>query len=200
MKAILGRKQGMTRILQEGKSIPVTIVDTMDCVVSAVGDNIIELGLNKKRGKKTELAKYKDLGFVPRYTRMVKSKADSLKVGDKIESSVFVEGDVVTIKSKSKGKGFAGVVKRWGFSGGPRTHGQSDRLRAPGSIGAGTTPGRVLKGKKMAGRMGGDNLTIKNKKIVDIIDNFILLSGSIPGNNGDPVLIYAEKADESKID
>ncbi len=200
MKAILGRKQGMTRVLQEGKAIPVTIVDTVDCVVSSVEDTMVELALQKKKGKKTELGKYKDLGFIPKYTRMVKLKGDSPKVGDKIQSSVFSEGDIVTIKSKSKGKGFTGVVKRWGFAGGPKTHGQSDRLRAPGSIGAGTTPGRVFKGKKMAGRMGSDNFTIKNKKVIDIVDNYILLSGSVPGNNGDPVLIYVENENENKAD
>jgi len=92
----------------------------------------------------------------------------------------------------SKGKGFAGVVKRWGFAGGPKTHGQSDRHRAPGSIGAGTTPGRVLKGKKMAGRKGGDTVTLLNKEIVDIKDNYILVSGPVPGSNGDLVAIYSE--------
>ncbi len=190
MKVILGQKKGMTRVLQEGKSIPVTIVDVKDCIVSFKDNDLVELGLEKKKGNKVELGKYKELGFVPRYTKTYRSKESSLKIGDKVKSSTFVPGEVVCIKAKSKGKGFAGVVKRWGFAGGPKTHGQSDRLRAPGSIGAGTTPGRVLKGKKMAGRKGSDNLMIKNKKIVDVIENFLLLSGPVPGNNGDPVLIF----------
>ncbi len=180
----------MTRILQEGKSIPVTIVDVKDCVVSFKDEDLVELGLEKKRGNKAELGRYKNLGFVPKHTKSYRYKDNSLKVGDKVESSVFTPGEIVCIKAKSKGKGFMGVVKRWGFAGGPKTHGQSDRLRAPGSIGAGTTPGRVLKGKKMPGRMGSDNLMIKNKKIVDVVDNFLLLSGPVPGNNGDPVLIF----------
>lgn len=198
MKVILGQKKGMTRVLQEGKSTPVTIVDVEGCIVSFKDDDLVELGLSKKRGKKSTLGKYKTLGFVPRYTKSFREKENSLKIGDKIESSVFESGDVVNIKAKSKGKGFTGVVKRWGFAGGPKTHGQSDRLRAPGSIGAGTTPGRVLKGKKMAGRMGGDNLMIKNKKIIDVIENYILVSGPIPGNSGDPVLIYGENIDANK--
>lgn len=195
MKAILGQKKGMTRVLQEGKSIPVTIVDVQECVVSFRDEDLVELGLKKKKGNKATLGKYKTLGFVPKYTRSVRGDENSLKVGDKIESSVFNSGDVVNIKAKSKGKGFAGVVKRYGFAGGPKTHGQSDRLRAPGSIGAGTTPGRVLKGKKMPGRMGSDNLTLKNKKIIDVVENYLLVSGPVPGNNGDPVLIYGEGTD-----
>jgi large subunit ribosomal protein L3 len=195
MKAILGQKKGMTRVLQEGKAIPVTIVDVEGCVVSFRDEDLLELGLKKKRGNKAELGKYKGLGFVPRFRRSFREDGSTLKVGDKVESSVFEAGETVNIKGKSKGKGFAGVVKRWGFAGGPKTHGQSDRWRAPGSIGAGTTPGRVLKGKKMAGRLGGDNLMIKNKRIVDVIENYLLISGPIPGNNGDPVLIYGEVSD-----
>lgn len=180
----------MTRILQEGKSIPVTIVDVKDCVVSFKDQDLIELGLEKKQGNKAELGRYKKLGFVPKHTRAYRNKNSSSKIGDKVEGSIFTPGEVVCIKAKSKGKGFAGVVKRWGFAGGPKTHEQSDRLRAPGSIGAGTTPGRVLKGKKMPGRKGSDNLMIKNKRVVDVIENFLLLSGPVPGNNGDPVLIF----------
>jgi large subunit ribosomal protein L3 len=195
MKVILGQKKGMTRVLQDGKSIAVTIVDVQGCVVSFKDNDLVEIGLEKKKGNKASLGKYKALGFVPRYTRSFRQEENSLKIGDKIESSIFASGDVVNIKAKSKGKGFAGAVKRYGFAGGPRTHGQSDRLRAPGSIGAGTTPGRVLKGKKMPGRMGSDNLMIKNKKIIDVIENYLLVSGPVPGNNGDPVLIYGEETD-----
>ncbi len=198
MKVILGKKKGMTRVLQEGNSVPVTIVEVKDCVVSLKEDVLVELGLEKRKGTKATQGKYKDLGFVPKHTRTFREGENSLKVGDKIESSVFSSGDLVSIKAKSKGKGFAGVVKKYGFAGGPKTHGQSDRLRAPGSIGAGTTPGRVFKGKKMPGRMGGDNITIKNKKVIDVVDNYILISGPIPGNSGDPVLIYSEQTDEKQ--
>ncbi len=194
MKAIIGQKKGMTRVLQDGKSIPVTIIDAKESVISFLDKSFVELGYEKKKGGKMETGKYKKLGYVPKYKKILKMKNENLdiKLGDKIEVSVFKEGDAVSIKAKSKGKGFAGVVKRWGFAGGPKTHGQSDRLRAPGSIGAGTTPGRVLKGKKMAGRMGSDNYTLKNKKIIQIIDNYILLSGNVPGSKGDYVLIYEE--------
>ncbi len=185
----------MTRVLEEGRAIPVTIIDVKDCVVSFRDKDLVEIGLEKKKGNRAELGRYKKLGFVPRYTRSFRQQESELKVGDKVESATFSAGDIVCIKAKSKGKGFAGVVKRWGFAGGPRTHGQSDRLRAPGSIGAGTTPGRVLKGKKMAGRMGSDNLMIKNKKIVDVVENYLLVSGPVPGNNGDPVLIFTTDID-----
>lgn len=104
----------------------------------------------------------------------------------------FVIGDTVTLSGVSKGKGFAGVVKRYKFKGGPRTHGQSDRLRAPGSIGAGASPGRVFKGTRMGGRMGTDIVTIKGKKIVDIKENYILISGPVPGSNGDLIAIFTE--------
>lgn len=198
MKVIFGQKKGMTRVLQEGKSIPVTIVDVKGCIVSYRDNDLVEVGLEKKKGNKAVEGKYKDLGFVPKYTKSFREKENSLKVGDKIESSIFSAGDLVKINAKSKGKGFAGVVKRYGFAGGPKTHGQSDRLRAPGSIGAGTTPGRVFKGKKMPGRMGGDNLTISGKKVIDVVENYILISGPVPGSNGDPVLIYTESTDEKQ--
>jgi large subunit ribosomal protein L3 len=114
------------------------------------------------------------------------------KVGDEIKiSDVFRKGDLVNVSGISKGKGFAGVVKRWHFAGGPKTHGQSDRLRAPGSIGQGTTPGRVLKGKKMAGRMGGERKTIKNLIVVDVDSEKgeLLVSGPVPGKSSGLLII-----------
>lgn len=103
-------------------------------------------------------------------------------IGDEIKATMFFQkGDLVTVSGISKGRGFQGVVKRHGFAGGPRTHGQSDRERAPGSIGATTTPGRVLKGKKMAGRMGGKRVTIKGLKIIEVKDNSLLIKGLVPG-------------------
>lgn len=182
----------MTRVFQNGKSVAVTVVDVKDCVISLKDAKSLELGYGKKRGSKVSLGKYSALGYVPKHTKVLNIADEALKAGDKVESNVFGAGEVVTINAISKGKGFAGVVKRHGFAGGPKTHGQSDRWRAPGSIGAGTTPGRVLKGKRMAGRMGSESITIKNKKIIDIMDNYLLLSGPVPGNNGDLVLIYSE--------
>jgi large subunit ribosomal protein L3 len=120
-----------------------------------------------------------------------------IKVGDTIKvSDIFAEGDIVTVTGTSKGKGFAGVVKRWKFAGGPKTHGQSDRQRAPGSIGQGTTPGRVLKGKHMAGRMGHDQVTIRNLKVVAVNPetNELSISSPIPGTRGSLMRIKLVKA------
>ena len=117
---------------------------------------------------------------------------EGFSVGDEIKPEIFEIGEKVVVRGVSKGKGFAGVVKRWGFAGGPKIHGQSDRHRAPGSIGAGTDPGRVWKGKKMAGRMGCERVTLKNKEVIGINENYILLSGPVPGANGELVAIYTK--------
>lgn len=182
MNKIVGIKKGMTRIFDGNKSIAVTVIDTNGAVVTQVNKNGVELGVGKNLSKpnKALQGKYKELGFVPMYRVWVSGEFD-LKPGDKVEAEKLEKGAKIDVTSVSKGKGFAGVVKRWGFAGGPKTHGQSDRLRAPGSIGAGTTPGRVLKGKKMAGRMGGDRITVKNKRIVEISDGYLLVSGAVPG-------------------
>ncbi len=194
MKAILGIKKGMTRVFVDDKSIPVTVVDVSDCKIANIdekqGQIVLGLG-NKKNAKKSLEGQYKELGFVPRYRWVIKGDVlEGLKIGSDVVAETFNKGDVITISGVSKGKGFAGVVKRHGFKGGPRTHGQSDRLRAPGSIGAGTDPGRVFKGTRMGGRMGSEKVTIKNKRIVDIKENYILVSGPVPGSNGDLVKIY----------
>ncbi|OGM89584.1 50S ribosomal protein L3, partial [Candidatus Woesebacteria bacterium RIFOXYD1_FULL_46_19] len=122
-------------------------------------------------------------------------------VGDTIAASdIFSVGDIIQVTGTSKGKGFAGVVKRWGFAGGPRTHGQSDRERAPGSIGQTTTPGRVFKGKKMAGRMGGERVTLKNLQIVSVNPetNEIEISGPVPGIPGG--LLVIKRLSEGKLE
>lgn len=195
MKAILGIKKGMTRIFEGDKAVPVTVIDVSGCKIARINKDEIVLGLgNKKKGTKAELGKYKDLGYVPLHKWVVKGQLpEELKIGSELVAQTFNEGDKVTINAKSKGKGFAGVVKRHGFKGGPRTHGQSDRLRAPGSIGAGTDPGRVWKGTRMGGRMGSDSVTIKNKRIVNIKESYLLINGPIPGSNGDIVKIYIEE-------
>lgn len=126
-------------------------------------------------------------------TKTILIKDQEIKVGDFIDPTLLLkEGDTITIKGISKGKGFQGVVKRHGFSGGPKTHGQSDRHRAPGSIGTGTTPGRVFKGKKMAGRMGGDTITIKNLNVVSVSQDEIKIKGIIPGTVNSLVKIIYE--------
>lgn len=190
MKVLVGIKKGMTRVFSGDEIVPVTILDTSDAVVTLVEEKGVEYGIGRdlKNTNKALTGKYEKVGRVPIHRVWVKGDHD-LKVGDKVEITEELKGSKVDVTSTSKGKGFQGVVKRWGFHGGPRTHGQSDRLRAPGSIGAGTTPGRVLKGKKMAGRMGGDTVTVKNKKIVDIKGNYLLISGAVPGSNGSVVTI-----------
>ena len=195
MKAILGIKKGMTRIFEGDKAVPVTVVDVNGCKIAKVDKDEIVLGLgSKKKATKAELGKYKDLGFLPMHKWVIKGELpEGLKVGSDVVAETFNKGDIVTVSGISKGKGFAGVVKRHGFKGGPRTHGQSDRLRAPGSIGAGTDPGRVWKGTRMAGRMGSDTVKIKNKRVVDIKDTYLLISGPLPGSNGDLVKIYIEE-------
>ena len=192
MKALLGTKKGMTRIFKEDKVIPVTVVEVKDCVLSNKEEKGFELGLGEtKKPNKAITGKYKEVKKVPQNRQYFRGETE-LNVGDKIEASTLEAGEKVTIMGVSKGKGFQGVVKRWGFKGGQRTHGQSDRLRAPGSIGAGTDPGRVFKGKKMGGRMGSDTVTIKNKEIVDVKDEYLLISGPLPGSNGDLIAIYTE--------
>lgn len=195
MKAILGIKKGMTRVFKDDRAVPVTFVDVSECKIAGIKNGKIELGLgSKKKGTKAQLGQYKELGYVPMHKWLVKGElTEGIEIGSDLVAETFNEGDIVSISGVSKGKGFAGVVKRHGFKGGPRTHGQSDRLRAPGSIGAGSTPGRVFKGMRMGGRMGSDSITIKNKRIVGIKDNFILISGPVPGSNGDLVKIYIEK-------
>jgi large subunit ribosomal protein L3 len=192
MKALLGIKKGMTRIFRDEKVIPVTVVEVKDCVLSNKEEKGFELGLGKsKNPNKAITGKYKEVKKVPQYRQYLKGDTE-LNIGDEIKADIFEGGEKVTVMGVSKGKGFQGVVKRWGFKGGQRTHGQSDRQRAPGSIGAGTDPGRVLRGKKMGGRMGSDTVTIKNKEIVDVKGEYLLISGPLPGSNEDLIAIYTE--------
>jgi len=195
MKAILGIKKGMTRVFKDDKMVPVTIIDTSFCKVAKRNGNQVELGLlEKKNPTKSEIGSYKELKYVPQYLKVVTGEfGDEVSAGDDIKAEFFDEGEQVYVVSSTKGKGFQGVMKRWGFKGGQRTHGQSDRLRAPGSIGAGTDPGRVWKGKKMAGRMGNQKTTLKNREVVAINDQYLLISGPVPGANGNLVTIFTKK-------
>ena len=193
MKALLGIKKGMTRVFRDEKVIPVTVVEVKGCVLSNKEEKGFEIGIGEmKRPNKAMTGKYKEAKKVPQYRYYLRGESD-LNIGDEINSDIFVSGDKATVTGISKGKGFQGVVKRWGFKGGQRTHGQSDRLRAPGSIGAGTDPGRVFKGKKMGGRMGSDTVTIENKEIVDVKGEYLLISGPLPGSTGDLIAIYTDK-------
>lgn len=195
MKALLGQKKEMTRVFKNDQAIPVTVVEVKDCVFSAKEEKGFELGIGKMKNPKRAIeGKYKAAKRVPLYRKYFRGELDSeIKVGDEIKADTFEIGEKVTVTGISKGKGFQGVVKRWGFKGGQRTHGQSDRLRAPGSIGAGTDPGRVWRGKKMGGRMGSDTVTLLNKEIIDIVDNYVLISGPLPGSRGDLIAIFTEK-------
>ena len=185
--------------------VPVTVVKAGPCVVTQIktlqkdGYWAIQLGFGEKKIKNIKKPVLGHLKGVvqgktaPRFLREVRlDKEPQFKVGDKISvADIFKPGDLVAVTGTSKGKGFAGVIKRWGFAGGPATHGQSDRQRAPGSIGQGTTPGRVHKGKKMPGRMGGERVTVKNLRVISVDPraNEITLSGPIPGVPGGLVMI-----------
>ncbi len=199
---MLGTKQNMTvRFNTTGKRTPVTEIKADENIVLAIKEGKAQLGFGrKKKAKKTENAYVKVAGFSPRRVKEFTLSAESpqIKVGSQINVSVFAAGDLVKVSGVTKGKGFAGSVKRWGFSGGPKTHGQSDRHRAPGSIGAGTTPGRVYRGKKMPGHMGSANQTIINLEIVEVDEkkNALFLKGAIPGpKNG---FVFIEKIGKVK--
>lgn len=214
INTLLGLKAKMGATYVEDTRIPVTYVVAGPCVVTQIksqdkdGYWAVQLGFGEKRIKNVTKPLLGHLRGVikgkkaPRFLREVRlSEKPTYKVGDQIKvSDIFKKGDVVSVTGISKGKGFAGVVKRYHFSGGPRTHGQSDRERAPGSIGQGTTPGRVYKGKKMAGRMGQDRVTIKNLVVVDVDDekNLLAISGSLPGAKGN--LLVIKKTSSGKLE
>jgi len=200
MNAILGIKKEMTQIFSEdGKVTPVTIIDVNNVYVAGVktldrdGYIAVIIGQGKKKKPtKPELGKYAELGHVPTTVKEIKvDSVDDIKIGTKIDAESFVIDDKVNVTGVTKGKGFQGVVKRWGFAGGPKTHGQSDRERAPGSIGAGTTPGRVYKGKKMPGHMGARVKTVENLKVAKVINEhgLLILKGAVPGSKGSIVMI-----------
>jgi len=196
VSGILGKKLGMTSIFsEEGESIPCTIIEAGPCYVTQVksqdkdGYDAVQLGFDEKpdrlmtRPAKGHLTKAKVKGL--RLLREFRY-ANGLprELGAEVTVTVFEAGDVVDIRGKSKGRGFQGVVKRHHFGGvGMSTHGQSDRQRAPGSIGSSSFPSRVFKGMKMAGRMGNDNVTVKNLQILKVIpeSNLLIVKGSIPG-------------------
>ncbi len=205
MRTILGIKKDMTQTFGENGTVyPVTLIDTSKCFVCGFkkndkdGYDSVILGLlDKKNPKKPEIGKFKNLkgskklGLkVPKYIKEV-GNIDDVKYGDKVLSSIFNVGEKVEVYGTTKGKGFAGVVKRWGFHGGPKTHGQSDKERHPGSIGSGTTPGNVKKGKKMGGRMGQEKVTVKGLEIIDIKDDIIVLKGAVPGAKNNLIVIKA---------
>ncbi len=203
--SILGTKIGMSQAFIKDRRVPITKVLAGPCVVTQVkkldkdGYWAVQLGFGERRIKTISRPLQGHLKGVihekmaPRFLSEVRlSEEPEFKVGDVIKvGDVLKEGDIIQVAGTSKGKGFAGVVKRWHFAGGPRTHGQSDRERAPGSIGQTTTPGRVYKGKHMAGRMGGAHVTVKNLQVVSVSPESgeVAISGPIPGIAGNLLVI-----------
>jgi large subunit ribosomal protein L3 len=200
MSGLLGKKIGMTSIYDaSGKNIPCTVIEAGPCVVTQVrsvdkeGYDAIQLAFDDKKEKQTSkalIAHFRKAGTGPKrivkeFTRFEIGHRKTF--GDILRADVFEEGEFVDVSGVSKGKGFQGVVKRHGFSGvGGSTHGQHDRLRAPGSIGASSYPSRVMKGRRMAGRMGGDLVKVINLQILKIIleQNLVIVKGSVPGPKG----------------
>jgi large subunit ribosomal protein L3 len=200
---IIGKKIGMTRVFnEEGQAIPVTIIEAGPCSVVQVktqdkdGYNAVQIGFEERR---------RDLFSLPLLGHFDKAKVEpkrilreiktdqmgKLKVGQKIKVDVFSAGEKVSVTGISKGLGFQGGVRRYKFHGGPKTHGQSDRLRAPGSIGSSSYPSRVFKGQRMAGRMGGEKVTIRNLEVVGVDGekNLLLLKGAVPGKRNSYLMV-----------
>jgi large subunit ribosomal protein L3 len=205
MKGILGKKVGMTQVFSErGEAIPVTVIEAGPCFVAQIktveqdGYTAVQLGFEETKPKRLTQPQLKHLqkSNLPalrhlRELRVADDELASFEEGQKLTVDIFEEGELVDVTGTSKGRGFAGVVKRYGFRGGPKTHGQSDRHRAPGSVGACTTPGRVFKGKRMPGRMGGERVTTQTLQVV-LVDperNLLALRGAVPGSKNGLLLI-----------
>jgi large subunit ribosomal protein L3 len=202
LKGLIGKKIGMTQIFDEnGAALPVTLIEAGPCFVTQIrtvekeGYSAVQLGYEEVKPKRLtngEIGHLKRSNLPPlKYLREFRAKAVEVKEGDKLDAAVFTVGEKVDVSGTSKGKGFAGAVKRYHFRGGPKTHGQSDRLRGPGSRGSTTTPGRVYKGTRGAGHMGSDSVTAQNLKVVlvDAERNVIGVNGSVPGARGGLVVI-----------
>lgn len=198
MSGIIGKKVGMTSIFDEnGKSIPCTVIEAGPCVVTQVrtldvdGYEAIQLGYDDKKEKNTSKAlrgHFEKAGTTPKRVLVEFSRfEEKRKFGESVTVDVFAEGEYVDVAGTSKGKGFQGVVKRHGFAGvNDATHGQHNRLRAPGSIGASSYPSRVFKGMRMAGQMGNKRVKVINLQVVKIVaeKNLIVVKGSVPGSKG----------------
>ena len=199
VQGIIGRKLGMTQIFgNDGKAEAVTAIEAGPCSVIQVktvakeGYNAVQLGFAEaKRLSSPQRGHLKELGQFKYLRELRVDDSSTIEVGEQVDASLFKAGDLVDITGVSKGKGFAGVVKRHHFAGGPKTHGQSDRHRHPGSIGATTTPGRVLIGTGMAGRMGGERVTVRHLEVFEANPdrNLLLLKGAVPGARNGLLLI-----------
>ncbi|MEO6833172.1 MAG: 50S ribosomal protein L3 [Chitinophagaceae bacterium] len=203
MKGIIGKKIGMTSVFEaNGKQTACTIIEAGPCVVTqkktvdSDGYNALQIAFGEKKEKNTPKAMiqhFSNANTTPKaVVKELRDTSIQKEVGESITCDIFSEGEKVSVIGTSKGKGFQGVVKRHGFHGvGEATHGQHDRSRAPGSIGGSSYPARVFKGMRMAGRMGGDRVKVKELRVVKVYpeQNYILISGSVPGHNGAIVLI-----------
>ena len=203
MSGLIGRKIGMTSLFDEnGKNIPCTVIEAGPCVVTQVrtievdGYKALQLGFDDKTAKSSNKAldgHFKKAG-TPAKKKVIEFQEfeDVHKLGDQLTVDLFVEGEFVDVSAISKGKGFQGVVKRHGFAGvGQATHGQHNRLRAPGSIGAASYPARVFKGMRMAGRMGGNKVTVQNLRVLKVVPekNLLVVKGCVPGHKNAYVII-----------
>ncbi len=202
MKGLIGKKVGMTQVFdEEGAALPVTLIEAGPCYVTQIrkesqdGYSAVQLGFEEvspRRLSGGQLGHLQRSGAPPlRYLREFRVKDPDVELGDVVTVGSFTIGERVDVSGTSKGKGFQGGVRRYGFGGGPKTHGQSDRLRAPGSVGATSTPGRVFKGKRMPGHMGNRRVTSENIEVeyVDPEKNLIGVRGSVPGPKGGLVFI-----------
>ncbi|MBT8205246.1 MAG: 50S ribosomal protein L3 [Eudoraea sp.] len=203
MSGLIGKKIGMTSIFDDkGKNIPCTVIEAGPCIVTQVrteevdGYNALQLGFDdkaEKRANKAEMGHVKKAGTSPK-KKVVEFRdfEGEYKLGDTLGVDLFTEGEFVDVAATSKGKGFQGVVKRHGFAGvGQATHGQHNRLRAPGSIGAASYPSRVFKGMRMAGRMGGETVKVQNLRVVKVVPekNLLVVKGCVPGHKNAYVTI-----------
>lgn len=205
MKGMIGKKVGMTQVFdQQGTVIPVTVIQAGPCYVTQVRNSerdgyvSVQLGYGETKPRKLTRGQLGHLqkADLPalRHLREFRLSDDApiaVEEGQEIKVDVFEQGELVDVIGTSKGRGHAGTIKRHGFARGPKTHGQSDRMRSPGSIGMCATPARVLKGKKMAGRMGNDRVTVQNLSlvVVDAENDLIAVKGSVPGAKGSIVMI-----------
>ena len=198
IQGLIGKKIGMTQRFQDGGEVVVTAIEVGPCFVTQVkteakdGYNAVQLGFGEsKRLNSAEKGHLKNIGQLGHLREVAVDDVATVQVGQKFDVDIFKAGDIIDVIGTSKGKGFAGGVKRYHFAGGPKTHGQSDRHRAPGSVGSTTTPGRVWKGQRMAGHMGHDRVTARNLRVieVDLPRHVLWVRGAVPGHRKGTLII-----------
>ncbi len=199
IQGIVGKKVGMSQVFKNDELVPVTAIEAGPCTVLQVktkerdGYEAVQVGFDTaKRANKPARGHFKNAGPFRFLRELPVTELGSVQVGQKLDASIFKPGELVSVTGTSKGKGYAGVVKRHHFRGGPKTHGASDRLRRGGSIGSTTTPGHVLKGMRMSGHMGNERVTVQDLEVIeaDPERNVILLRGAVPGAVNGLVLIH----------